>query len=237
MAAESKRSPWVYVGVGCTALLLLTVVVCVSLFALAYRKVQQVKVEMKDPAVRTARVKEILGCEELPQGYSPMITFSLPWVMDVAILSDRAPDSEGLVKGIDKSGFLYFSFVGLGRKEKAQELRDYFEGKSSDVRILRDSHINIDSDALLRRGVLEVNGQTLLYMVQRGSVQFEHDRHHGLATVMLIECTGDRRQRMGVWFGPDLTPSAAAEAADLKDTVGDEERIREFMAHFRPCHP
>ena len=29
----------------------------------------------------------------------------------------------------------------------------------------------------------------------------------------------------------------AAEAPELKDTVGDEGGIREFMGHFHPCHP
>ena len=63
-----------------------------------FKKVQEVQEEFKDPVARAAKVKRMLGCDELPEGYYPALSFSIPFVMQTAILSDQPfeldPDAE-----------------------------------------------------------------------------------------------------------------------------------------------
>src|SRR4029453_17724310 len=88
--APKKTSPWVYVGVGCTILFVLFLVVVGGVTWWGYRAVKGMAAEMKDPVVREQKVKEVLGCkDDLPKGYHAFIRFSIPVILDMAILSDR----------------------------------------------------------------------------------------------------------------------------------------------------
>jgi hypothetical protein len=89
--------------------------------------------------------------------------------------------------------------------------------------------------------VIEEEGETLYYMAQRGEVQVQGGAQsqgqlaEGVSSTILVECKGDRRLRMAIWFGPDPDPEAPGEKLDLTGTPGDPEAIRAFMAHFDTC--
>jgi hypothetical protein len=252
---------------------------------MGFRWAKGLESEMKDPAARERKVKEILGAKELPEGYHAVMGFSVPFLMEAAILSDKPPGASGEPQSLGERGFIYFKFIAAGQDQK--ELKDYFEGKTNDPAVLRKNNINIQSSEILRRGVVEVGGQNLLYLSQRGSVNFQGNAQQGLSAFILVECKGDQRFRMGIWFAPDPTrppaapdpgqaeaalgsPGAApgepeaseglkvrvgvlsgpaeaapgpAEAAPvppelaeaLRGTPADEDAIRDFMGHFRPC--
>jgi hypothetical protein len=165
--------------------------------------------------------------------------------MEMAMLSDRPPDASGRSRGVGERGFFYVRT--LANNQNRQELRDYFEGRSDDPEVLRRNNIRLHREGdVLRRGVIDMaQDMKLMYMSQRGALDMSESRAQGITTVMLVECAGDSRQRMGIWFGPDparparstASPRAAVESEemDLTGTPADESAIREFMAHFRLC--
>lgn len=63
-------------------------------------------------------------------------------------------------------------------------------------------------------------------------------RSDSLLTFFSVDCPGDKRARMGVWFAPDPAPDQPNAEVDLTGTIGDPEVIREFVGHFELCpHP
>ena len=51
----------------------------------------------------------------------------------------------------------------------------------------------------------------------------------------LIECEGDSRLRIGIWFVPDPDPDAAPEELELTGTPGDPDAMADFYSHFDLC--
>jgi hypothetical protein len=236
MNGKPKTSPWVYVGIGCTAVVVLIVAGVASVSFFGYRWAKRMEADMKDPAARESRVKQVLGCQSLPEGYHPMVSVSIPFVMEMAMLSDRDPDDEGRIHGFEKRGFLYFQFLNMGSNE--QELRDYFEGKTQDDSVLRRHHINVHmrSREQIKRGVIDMEDHRVMYLAQRGHLDMAEGRAEGVSSLLLIDCPQDSRRRMAIWFGPDPDSKAPVAKADFSGTPADEAAIRGFVGHFQLCH-
>ena len=230
---EKRTSPWVYVGVGCLALVLLAVAAVATLGYFGYRQAKQFAADMKDPQARTQKVLEALGADELPEGYHAVMSMSIPLVMDMAMLSDTPPDEHGRQHG-GKRGFVYVSSLAPAGKRDA--LRDYFEGRGGPPDELRQQGINLERGEVLKRGTLDLEGQHFMYLAQRGQMHMGGSGGGpGITTTLLLECPGSDRQRMAFWFGPDPDPAVAPDKLDLTGTPGDEEALRAFMGHFRLC--
>lgn len=226
------RSPWVYVGIGCGALLLIVVVaVAIGGFAV-FQGFKKLGEEMNDPVAREARVKRVLGAEELPNGYHAGFAMSIPRVMELAMLGSRPPGATGENPDLGERGLIYVEFIG---RQNEARLRDYFEGRTSDPDVLSQSNIQIDAREILQRGVIPSDTRTLMYVTQRGSVSSYGVKGDGITSVILVDCPGDRRTRMAIWFGPDTEPNAESSELDLTGTPGDEVEIASFMGHFRVC--
>jgi hypothetical protein len=228
-----KTSPWVWVGIGCALVLVVAVISVVSLGFYGAKKLKQVSEEMKDPRAREAKVQKVLGCERIPAGYYGVVALSVPFVLDLAILSDKAPEPDGEVRGLGSRGFIYLKVLTAGRDQ--QELKDFFEGKTNDAGVLRRNNIRVNSRETIRRGTLQMGDERLLYLAQRGELNVHGGQRQGLTSLILIECPGDRRQRMGIWFGPDPSPDTPVAEADFSGTPADESTLREFMSHFHVC--
>ena len=228
-----ERSAWFYLAWGCGGLLLVGGIVAVALGVWVFRSAKQFEAELKDPVTRTEKLKKMLGAERLPEGYHAMLSFSVPLVMDAAILSGDEPDSEGMINDLGERGLLYFEMIGIGQDE--QELRDYFEGKTDDSRILRKKKINIDIDEVIRRGVIPRDDHTLMYLAQRGSISAHGQNGEGIMSVVLVDCPDDKRMRTAIWFVPDPAPSIPLEDLDLAGTPADESAITDFFDHFSLC--
>jgi len=224
---ENKTSPWVWVAVGCGATVGILVLGVVMVGFFGYRWAKRVERTMEDPVARTDQVKGILGAEELPPGYYGVVGFSIPFLFEVAILSDREPAPGPQPEPqLGERGFIYIKMAALG--QQSDELRDFFEGKTDDAAVLRRNHIRIRTDEILHRGAIELDsGSSLMYLVQRGTLGLSQGEHEGLSTVMLVTCSGDRRSRLGIWFVP--------EGAGIVGSPEDEVAIRGFIGPFRFC--
>jgi hypothetical protein len=228
-----ERSVWFYIAWSCGGLVLLGGAVLAGLGFWAFRAAKTFEAELKDPVIRTEKVKKMLGAERLPEGYHAMMSFSVPLVMDTAILSSEEQNSGGTIDDLGERGLLYFEMISLGQDE--QELRDYFEGKTNDSRVLRKNKIHIDVDEVIRRGVIPRDDHTLMYMAQRGSVSAQGQSGDGIMSVVLVDCPDDNRTRTAIWFAPDPSPSTELEDLDLTGTPADELAITEFFGHFKLC--
>ncbi len=229
----NDRSPWKALGIGCLLLALLGAALAVAGGVWLYRSAKRVEREMRDPAARTAKAQRLLGTTALPDGYHAMVAFSIPFLMDVAILSAQEPDEKGVIRDFGERGLIYVQFIRAGQDE--QELRDYFEGKTSDPRVLRENNIDIDADEIIGRGVVQLADATLMYVAQRGRVSAQGFEGGGVTSLGLIDCPADQRLRMAIWFGPDPSPGWSVEEVDLTGTPADEAALAEFMGRFRFC--
>jgi len=244
-----KTSPWVYVAIGCGVAVVLAGIAVVVLGVFSYHKLKDFEAELKDPEARAAKVAEVLGAEELPTGYEPALALSIPFFMDMAILSDR-PFPEGEEPGHrgemwEERGFLYFKMLSSARQRR--ELDDFFEGRIDDTDFLRQSSINLQRGEVIARGELTAGEASMRWVAQRGSVATGRgrSREDGLTTTVLIECPSDDRLRLGMWFGPGPPESleATGEGArgegagglDFTGTVADEAALTDFLGYFRFC--
>jgi hypothetical protein len=249
---KQKTSPWVWVAVGCGAALVLGVLAVGGLGYFGVRRLQQFEKDMEDPAKRAAKVQSLLGYQEVPEGYYPLVGFSVPFFFDMAMLTDVPPPADGSLddhRGFDERGFIYMKMLALGHKQ--QELEDYFAGRTDDAEALDQAGIDLPRGEVLARGSFALGETEVGWMSQRGEVGFRGQGGDGLTTTFLIRCPDDKRTRMGFWFRPEAAPPgvveepgeapAAGTPAEPEQGAGtasgaeDEEAMRRFLSHFDLC--
>lgn len=230
---KKPRSPWFWVAIGCGGALVLG---CLGFGALALAGAAFIKGSVDgiaDPKVKEQKAKQALGA--LPEGYFPFMTFAIPMVMDVVILTDRAPAEDGGLAMGDRL-FLYYRAVETADGKKA---RAWLEGTGDDAGALSRSGIQVRSDQVLARGKLEAAGTTVHYLVQKGSIRGsqgdDQAASEGLQTLALFACKPDGKLRVGVWFEPLADLPQGADGPALQGTVGDEARLRAFLQPLTPC--
>jgi hypothetical protein len=238
MMAEKKRtSPWVYVGVGCLVAVLAIVAVIVAIGAWGFTQVRQMQRTMEDPVTRTAAAVVTLGATALPEGYHAMVALSVPFgVMETTMLTDREPDADGRLRRFGEHGFVYF--VTMSVRDQAQKMRDFFAGTSDNPdEIFGDTSIRVNDREFIARGTIDAATGTLRWATYRGqvAVQNQRDVAGGLTAMVMFECAGAERLRMGIWFGPDQNPDTPVDQADFTGTVADPAEIQRFMANFNVC--
>ncbi len=232
---REASSPWKWVLLGCGLALFLGVGLVVALGYGTYRWGKSVEATMKDPVAREAEVRKVLGSANLPQGYYAVAAISIPFIMDMAVLTDQPPKPNGQPGAMGERGLIFMRIITLGKQ--GQDVEDYFEGRSQDSEALRRSGIHIDTSELLKRGVLEAKGSNprLRFLVQRGSIQQRGKRSQGLITIVFPACPSNRKRTMVIWTGPDPSPGGALDPALLPGTVADEEAIAGMMGQFKLC--
>ena len=141
------------------------------------------------------------------------------------------------------------------------EVYDYVDGKADPSEMLGRGQVQIEDKEELGHGTIKRDDLTLHYIAHRGTIRVHGDRVTGISTLLYIECPGDEKFRMGIWFGPDTGSGEAGEgegeekhggaglagggkerekeqggsANRYAGTPADESAIREFMSHFAPC--
>ncbi|NKB88041.1 MAG: hypothetical protein GKS06_07465 [Acidobacteria bacterium] len=232
-----SETVFAYIGIGCMVIVGLMAIAMGACGVWVYSEAQRFEEELSDPEVRGNRVLEVLGAESLPEGYHPMMAFSIPFVMDTAMLTDIEPEpGRETEPNFGDRGFVYVKILRMGQNE--QELRDYFEGRTDNADVLSDNGININVEEVIARDVMTLGTADVLYVVQRGRVSMGgrgRRQDAGLASMSLIECSGDSRLRIGIWFVPDPDPEAPPEELDLTGTPGDPDAMANFYSHFDLC--
>jgi hypothetical protein len=238
---KKKTSPWLYVGLGCSGLLVLGVLVIGGLIWFAARKMDDFEKGMNDPVVRRQEAQRILGTQAFPEGYDAQMSLSVPLVMNLVLLgSEEGLPGTGTVGA--GNGFLFIHML-LEQPPQERRVRDYVEGRDvASPGALAGNDFRLDVTETLGRGELPFEGHTVRYVSQRGTFTFssdkdgvEDERVQGLSTLVLFECPGSPRSRLGLWYTPDPAPDAKEGAPALEGTPADKAAVERFMSHFHPC--
>ena len=240
MQEQKKTSPLVWIAVGCGLVVLIGIVLVGALGFWGYRWGKDLEQSMRDPTAREQKVLSVLGAERLPDGYHAAMGMSIPFAMDMAMLTDvpitEDSGNQGHRPAFNQRGLLYIETVSSGKQRG--ELEDFFEGRSDGGDALRRTGFNFKRGKIIARGSVNLPGvRDARYIVQPGGLEEMSRRDDDtITTTVRIECPGDGRLRLGMWFGP-APPAAAEEGAtpDFTGTNGDPAEIERFFGHFRPC--
>lgn len=227
--ASEPRSP---VGCGCGAAIALVLLVVTGLAWFGYSRGQKFQQELRDPALRDARSREILGYRRLPEGYHAMGGFSLPWIQEMAMLSDREPGPDEEVSGpadaFGRSGFVYL--VARSSDARAREVEAYFDGESERSEFFEDIDERFEGEKVVGRGHLRAGGAEVRYVVELGRMTLREDELATVLARLLVVCPEPTRLRVAMWFEP-----APAPGEPLDGTPADPAALRSFLDHFRLC--
>jgi hypothetical protein len=231
-----KTSAWVYVGLGCGAIVLLGLIAISGFTYLVYRQGKEMAKSFTDPKAREAKTREVLPYTELPAGYYAGGAMSIPFLMEFAILTDREPvNGQGPDQGsFDERSFIFMNMRHL--RDNREKMERYLRGEAPapEDSAWNKSNVNFDAKKVIRRGRVEVGGQTVLYQASQGEIAHKQggvsveQKKEGIVTMVLPECADDRL-RFGIWMGP---PPAGD---DYTGTPADPAALQEFLGHFRLC--
>ncbi len=231
---KKQRSPLFYIAIGCGGLLTLMFIAAVVGGLLLARGVKNMAEDITDPSKKAANVQKMLG--GTPPGYYPVLTFSIPMMMEMALLGDKPAPEDGGFADFER-GFMYFRVIATEQTNHAQ---DFFDGKTSDTSALRGSGVNVDAKDVIKRGATKTgNGTVVKYVATRGTMEMQGQGRHqgkpGLNTLMYFVCPGDTAVRIGAWMMPDPSPETPADKLPLAGTVADEDEQTKFLAPLTPC--
>ncbi|HRC85448.1 MAG TPA: hypothetical protein PK413_07555 [Thermoanaerobaculia bacterium] len=238
MSDQQKSKTWMWVAIGCGSLAVLAVISVVGLGFWGWRKAKNFEHELKDPQARAAKVRSVLGASELPSGYYPVIGMEVPFLMRMAMLSDREPpagEREPRPK-FDARGFLFVETINSGKS--ARKMEDFIQGRASLDELMQDGnfHFSVHDSEKVAEGPLTVSGGQARFVTQRGEVNMGGSNlDHSLASYVLVDCPGDRKMRLAIWFGPDPSPDVPKEQLSLAGTPGDPQALEAFLGHFKLC--
>lgn len=235
---KKPTSPWLYVAVGCGLAVMLAMFVLAGVTWWGYRTAKNFGESMTDPAKRAARIQNVLPYDRLPEGYYPAFAFSVPMVMDMAMISDRefeaGENPQESSEGFKERGFIYFSMREM--RNNRQEMERYIRGEGPPPKDSSfDSNVRFDPKDVIRRGNVQVNGTKVLYAASRGTISSEDVQDKtGIVTMVMPAC-GKGRLRFGLWFGPDPAPDTPVKEADYTGSAADPAQVQQFLNHFQLC--
>jgi hypothetical protein len=237
-SVKKPTSPWVWVGCGCGLAVVLAMALFAGLTYFGFREAKKLEKTMTDPTAREAKVKEVLGYDELPPGYYPLMGFSIPFLLDMAMFTDQEP-AAGKVAGAEGDSFKDHGFFFMDLREmrdNREEMRRLLRGeKTKGDSPFNQSNVNFDVREEIGRGTVEVKGTEVLYSAGRGNLKQENDSREGIVAMVMPECPGSKRVRFGLWFSTDPAPDKPVAEADFTGTPADPEALKAFLSHFRLC--
>jgi hypothetical protein len=237
---KKPTSPWVYVGCGCAAIVVVGLLVLGGLTFWGYRTGKQFTEGMTDPVKREARVKAVLPYQQLPPGYYPAFAMSMPMgFMEMAMLTDRdlGTGKSGPDQGFEERGFMYMNMREM--KDNKAKMERFLRGESprpDDSGNWYQSNVKFNPKEVIRRGTVNVNGTEILYSASRGEIQRRHgEDKKGIVAMMMPQCPHETRLRFGMWFGPDPAPDKPVAETNYAGTNADPAAMQEFLGHFQLC--
>lgn len=208
MARRSSTSPWIYVGCGCLALVVLVTSLVVGGAYFGYSKIRGYAEDLEDPQRRNERALELLGAQRLPEGYFTLFFISVPWVLDFVMLTDSEAANqrlEAMDRGLEAGLFDGHTFFYLRASIVADPADDEYLGVRR--RPMDDGRLRIEisdqqfiSRQQLGEGVFVEGRQESRWTSHHGAFLDDSGRtFDGLFSVVEIFC-GDKALRSAVWF-------------------------------------
>lgn len=233
---KPRHPAWTWIGCGCGAIVAAGLAVVLTITWVGYKASKAFEADMKDPVAREKRSRDVLGYETLPAGYHAAGGFELPFVIQMAMLTDRdLPAGEAVDENsaFDRNGFVFLKLRGMDKGDE-KGLEDYLEGRSDDNDFfgVDKSAVKFTRGAVIGRGRLPLADATARYVTQEGS---RAGGATSIISVVAIECANppDARKRIAVWF--EAKAEAADSAAPHAGTPADPVRLAEFLGYFKLC--
>ncbi len=233
---RKPRSVWPYLGVGCLAIVLVGVIGFCTAGYFVFRTAKEISEQFTDPEVRRARVLEALGTADLPEGYDPVLAFSVPLVFDIVVIGDVVSTEDGDLEEIGDHAFVLVSLARADEGDR-ERLDRFFAGEGGDLGSLKVDVVDFSAARIIGVGRTKASGGDVEVVALDAPVRRkdgERERH--LVAAMRIRCRGDARERLAFWV--ETPPDGAGpveELTDLTGSVGDPERVAEFLDRFRIC--
>ncbi len=238
-AGDSQGKPRRFSSFGCGCGIAIAVVlgVLIGVSWYAYIKGKHFEESLRDPAARDARSREILGYETLPAGYHPMGGMEIPFVMEMAMLSDRDPapgeSVEGAADAFRRHGFVFMRT--RARDKESRELDEYFSGARETTDFFSQTDLHFEVEERLGRGELSLDPATVDYVTERVRMDLEGERRDEILAQLRFRCPDDKHLRVALWFEPDPGPASGSAADALAGTPADPKAIEAFLGHFKLC--
>lgn len=238
-------------GCGCGIAIAVVLAVLVGVSWYAYIQGKHFQDSLRDPAARDARSREILGYRELPAGYHAMGGFKVPFVMEMAMLSDRDPAPGEAVSGA-QDAFRTHGFVFMRTRagdDERRKLDEYFAGKVQETDFFTQTDLHFELEERLGRGEITLDPATVDYVTERVRMDLGETQRREILAQLLVRCPDSDRLRVALWFEPDPETEAGPEAgtenesaaeseagaASLAGSPADPAAIKAFLSHFDLC--
>jgi hypothetical protein len=188
----------------------LTVIAVVGLGMAGYRWTRGLVESLEDPDARDAKVREILGAEKLPEGYYAAMGMEVPWVTEIAIISDRPvhferQDPHSLDIDLKDESFGDEVFMYLGTRafsNKEKDIERFFAGRQMQSMQNNTGGSRVRDTELLREGEIEVRGTPVRYRIDRGRIDLESGETEGRGVRLRFRCADSGWVHLGIWSGP-----------------------------------
>lgn len=230
--SEQETKRFSSLGCGCGSVMVVVLVGLMVVAWMTYIQGRRFEETMADPEARAAKSREILGYEDLPDGYYAMGGFSTPFGTEMAMLSDRNPPAGEAVEGAgDAFGERGFVFMkSRADAERRRELDELFAGERAESDFFAQTDLTFSAEERLGRGSIEVPPAEVAWIAERGAMTLGGVTRDELLARLLIRCPDEgRRLRVGLWFEP------VPEGEDRAGTPADPVAIGELLGHFDLC--
>ena len=152
-------------GCGCGVLIGLVLLGFAGMTWMSYKAGDEFRTALRDPRARAEKTRAVLPYRDLPPGYHPWGSMSVPLLLQTAMLGSREPTLQDSETGdqepeIGERGFIYVNtrtpVFGSGDAQDALTRQE--SGSSS---TLKTANIEVRTSEVLREGKVEVGGQEL----------------------------------------------------------------------------